>query len=1465
MGLCFALPLAALASCLLPVDCCITCDPTVIAAVKSLETDYLPGHLDDKGHKKVMDIVHKTLNEFKELPIKEGSYMGAVDEKTIKHAASNFLRELKVITDSDVEGEEFVRQLYWMLDKEKGDFMHESAQFLKEAALDVFMLCNALDQLAKARVGSSEWRLEHLPVLGYSERPLLVQELWRAAWSRKPSGAAVSDGTCALLWQPEKNRSRVAPGGEALTSPGSAGCRGEESWENLPFWRIMSELSLHGPRNAGKDLALLTQCNHTTVTVGTFGFWAAYLAGGDTAYFTNFALPDSEFLKIWEDGSETLLYQGKNPIFTITSLTQKNTGTYRCELGTKTTGPSTIIHYLVTVLPPNATEETPTTSILFGSETESGTQGANVTGETSPAIPGGTGPASPTVQGETGPGVQGETGSGVQGETAPLQGETGPTEQGEMGPNQEDTGSTEQAETAPLQDGMGSLAQGETAPQVQGESGPLQGEMTSPDLVETAPVEAETAPLEAETAPLQGETTQPAQGETTQPAESETTQSAQGETTQPAESETTQLAQGEMTQPAQGETTQPFQVETAPLQGEMAPGEGEMASQFQGETNQVETAPLEEETAPPFQEETAPLQGEMAPGEGEAASEVQGEAAPPNQDEMAPFEEETEPGEFEMGQPLQNEMAPGQGEMTPPEQVETAPLQGEMTPPGQAETAQFQGEMATPVQGETSAAQGETASPIQAGMAQLQNEAALIQDETAPFLGETAPLVGDMAPLEETSVRPNPGELESSTTNQQPEQAKGTGAPSWRPQKNRSRAASGGAALASPGPGSGSGVPPGSGGKERSENLSLRRSVSELSLQGRRRRQQERRQQALSMAPGAADTQIVPADPGDFDQLTQCLIQAPSNRPYFLLLQGYQDAQDFVVYVMTREQHVFGRGGTSSSRCGSPGPYVDTFLNAPDILPRHCTVRAGPEPPAMVRPSRGAPVMHNGCLLLREAELHPGDLLGLGEHFLFMYKDPRTGGSGPARPPWLPARPGATPPGPGWAFSCRLCGRGLQERGEALAAYLDGREPVLRFRPREEEALLGEIVRTAASGAGDLPPLGPATLLALCVQHSARELELGHLPRLLGRLARLIKEAVWEKIKEIGDRQPENHPEGIPEVPLTPEAVSVELRPLMLWMANTTELLSFVQEKVLEMEKEADQEGLSSDPQLCNDLELCDEAMALLDEVIMCTFQQSVYYLTKTLYSTLPALLDSNPFTASADLPGPGAELGAMPPGLRPTLGVFQAALELTSQCELHPDLVSQTFGYLFFFSNASLLNSLMERGQGRPFYQWSRAVQIRTNLDLVLDWLQGAGLGDIATEFFRKLSIAVNLLCVPRTSLLKASWSSLRTDHSTLTPAQLHHLLSHYQLGPGRGPPPAWDPPPAEQDAVDTGDIFESFSSHPPLILPLGSSRLRLTGPVTDDALHRELRRLRRLLWDLEQQELPANHRHGPPVASPP
>ncbi|XP_043915576.1 galactoside alpha-(1,2)-fucosyltransferase 2-like [Protopterus annectens] len=49
----------------------------------------------------------------------------------------------------------------------------------------------------------------------------------------------------------------------------------------------------------GRDFAILSHCNHTVMSIGTFGFWAAYLAGGDTVYLTNFTLPDSEFLKLF--------------------------------------------------------------------------------------------------------------------------------------------------------------------------------------------------------------------------------------------------------------------------------------------------------------------------------------------------------------------------------------------------------------------------------------------------------------------------------------------------------------------------------------------------------------------------------------------------------------------------------------------------------------------------------------------------------------------------------------------------------------------------------------------------------------------------------------------------------------------------------------------------------------------------------------------------------------------------------------------------------------------------------------------------------------------------------------------------------------------------------------------------------------------------------------------------------------
>ncbi|XP_053307497.1 galactoside alpha-(1,2)-fucosyltransferase 2-like [Spea bombifrons] len=50
----------------------------------------------------------------------------------------------------------------------------------------------------------------------------------------------------------------------------------------------------------GRDFALLAHCNHTIMTIGTFGVWAGYLAGGETIYLSNYTLPDSPFLDVFK-------------------------------------------------------------------------------------------------------------------------------------------------------------------------------------------------------------------------------------------------------------------------------------------------------------------------------------------------------------------------------------------------------------------------------------------------------------------------------------------------------------------------------------------------------------------------------------------------------------------------------------------------------------------------------------------------------------------------------------------------------------------------------------------------------------------------------------------------------------------------------------------------------------------------------------------------------------------------------------------------------------------------------------------------------------------------------------------------------------------------------------------------------------------------------------------------------------
>ncbi|XP_072549998.1 ras-associating and dilute domain-containing protein-like isoform X2 [Salminus brasiliensis] len=598
------------------------------------------------------------------------------------------------------------------------------------------------------------------------------------------------------------------------------------------------------------------------------------------------------------------------------------------------------------------------------------------------------------------------------------------------------------------------------------------------------------------------------------------------------------------------------------------------------------------------------------------------------------------------------------------------------------------------------------------------------------------------------------------------------------------------------------------------------------------------------------------------DNTTQYSIHPPFDFPYFLLLQGYSHRQDFVIYLMSGNSCVFGC-------CSDPIEdmerlKLDVVLYAPDVLPQHCCVRrldaTNPQPEGskrtltLIQPLNGAPVTRNGIPIKDESELFPGDLVGLGQHYLFLFKDP-TAPDAQKMPSWM-----ASLCPPAEDSPCKTCGSSVRKprtHRRVKANWRDQEDRVfsLSYHQHQEDQVLEKILTMVDPGERG-PKLIPAFLLCLCIQHSAASFELAHFRKLLLRIANQIQLTMWERTKELaalqpdfgsGDMQPE--PEEVHLLGM--EELIPGLQPLVFWMANSIELLHFIQHEVPMLlpwtQQDEDNQSKELNSQILSTRTASEEAMTVLEEVIMFTFQQTVYYLTKSLYAVLPGLLDSNPFSESGQL--------RMPVSVSNILDVLKKALQLLNTFQVHTEISSQLLAYLFFFTNASLFNILMERGSGGGFYQWSRGVQIRANLDLLMDWTQSIGLSDLAVEFFQKLSSAVNLLATPKETLLQASWPSLRAEFTHLNPAQLHHMLREYNAG--RTCPSCWTPSPEEAEAaLQTSEILESFDNHPPLILPNSTFYLELGKPITEPGFVSQLQLLQEFIHTLPitqtQKELP-------------
>ncbi|KGL97270.1 Ras-associating and dilute domain-containing protein, partial [Charadrius vociferus] len=583
-------------------------------------------------------------------------------------------------------------------------------------------------------------------------------------------------------------------------------------------------------------------------------------------------------------------------------------------------------------------------------------------------------------------------------------------------------------------------------------------------------------------------------------------------------------------------------------------------------------------------------------------------------------------------------------------------------------------------------------------------------------------------------------------------------------------------------------------------------------------------------------------------------------------------------------QHIWGEASASPTSSASKKT-PNSHLSAPDILPLHCTIRKlrpsrhRSEEKLVLEPIAGAGISVNFAEVARTVVLRHGDLLSLGLYYLLLYKDPMKAQPLPAQTLLrLRALHPAVPEGPP---VCGACGSLLKERdptakkqgpSPASGPRAPRRKLLLEFEPAAEDVLLRRIMTLIEPG-GDDHKLTPAFLLCLCIQHSATSFEPGDFGQLLLKVAKMIQRTVWERTRELAEKQSQHQdPATLSRFTITD--LLPDLQHILFWMANAIEVLYFVQQKsptyIQSMEEELDVRG-SKESLFSSTITASEEAMTVLEEVIMYTFQQCVYYISKCLYVSLPALLECNPFQNECRESWRASP--PLPEELRRVVLIYQAVLDLLRQYEVHPEITSQMFAYLFFFSNTLLFNQLLDKGSSLGCFHWSQGVKLRASVRLLLEWLRGAGFEQLAQQFFAKLASVANLLAMPGSQLVQMTWPSLRAEFPALSPAQLHRVLSQCQAVMDMGCIAAWQP--GEEDSPATfqpasllpslclsDEMLESFDNHPPIILPSGGFKVDLEVETLDDNIYRHLLYIRHFLWSLQSKSPHAGE--GPGSAPP-
>ncbi|XP_061191277.1 ras-associating and dilute domain-containing protein-like [Saccostrea echinata] len=558
---------------------------------------------------------------------------------------------------------------------------------------------------------------------------------------------------------------------------------------------------------------------------------------------------------------------------------------------------------------------------------------------------------------------------------------------------------------------------------------------------------------------------------------------------------------------------------------------------------------------------------------------------------------------------------------------------------------------------------------------------------------------------------------------------------------------------------------------------------------------------------------------------------APTNRPFLLTLRGCDPNRDPLFHVLQSRTTLVCNSKEKSSNC--------IRLFAPDIHIKHCHLHlrrltsSDNHSPGYnyclelecVVPSN---IRVNGYPVSSRTTVQCGDILSLGNYYVFLFKDLTAGMDIPADLLWLgsvdsncnvtdtiqylskfPLKQNIVHVPPlmlSQAVDDSISVSTVESTGESV-----GERFRFAYARDKEEEVVKAIAAIIRQNSVDFS-LAPAFLYSMCIEYACHQKDRHHIRNLLLRILVVTRENVAELSKAL-----QNNKFNCGLIKSKKHITIGEdyLKSLLRWMSNCVQLILYLRGQSSKY-RAGGRGGLDDDTQGA-----FHELASGLEEIVVFCFQQTVYTITKALYMLMPAVLDSNPFSENH---GPEKRGGVW----KITM-VLDVIIQMTSGQQLHTEVAKQLFMYIFFFCSTSVFNRLFLRDAGSTYYNWTAGVRIRANIGELEEWATRNGLDEEFNQIFEKLLTAAELLSTSKSILLKYDWMNMRVNYHPLNEAQLHRLLQGYSLG-GKSPPYCWNPPPEDRhQALQEDEILLEMSGHPPFLFPQDYGVIDLAHPPDD------------------------------------